>query len=421
MNTMKNKIEILAPAGSYESLQAAINAKADSIYFGVTQLNMRAKSSANFDLNDLTKIIEICHKNNVKAYLTLNTLLYDHDLKIMQLILNRAKEASVDAVILADTASIVYAKKIELTIHISVQLSISNVESIKFWAAYADVIVLARELDLKMIKHISQEIKSQNIVGPSGNLIKIEAFAHGAICIAVSGRCGMSLYSSNSSANRGACIQNCRKPYVVTDKESGIELEIDSEYIMSPNDICTLPFLDDFINSGVQILKFEGRGRAADYVDMVIKTYRMALSSIENNTFAQNKEQKVKGWMADLKKVYNRGFSDGYYLGVPQGWSKVPGSQATEEKIFIGKVIHYYPKPKIMQVEVMAHPLSIKDKMIITGETTGVIRDTVLELQSEEDTSVDVAIQKTKVTLPISQLVRRNDKVYIVKEIRITD
>ncbi|RME88869.1 MAG: U32 family peptidase [Candidatus Hydrogenedentota bacterium] len=402
-------VELLAPAGSFESLQAAIHAGADSIYFGVEQLNMRARSSINFSIEQMQEIREITRKAGVKAYLTLNTVLYDHDMRLMKVILQKAKEANIDAVIVSDMAAILYAREIGLPVHISTQLSVSNFEAVKFYAQFADTIVLARELTLPMIQKICQKIDQEDIRGASGNRLKIEIFAHGALCIAISGRCGMSLYTSNASANRGACKQNCRKPYVVTDKETGMELEIDNEYIMSPKDICTIDFLDEVLVSGVRVLKLEGRGRSPDYVDEVTRCYREAIEALQTGTY---NDEKIAKWRERLSSVYNRGLSDGYYLGRKQGWSKKPDSQATEKKVYCGKVVHYFPKAKVAQIQLEANDLAIQQKILITGVTTGVVRDFVREIRNEDDEPLSFAGRTSLITIPMEQLVRRGDKVY---------
>lgn len=409
-----SKIELLAPAGSYESLQAAIHAGCDSLYFGITQLNMRARSSSNFDLDDMAQIISICHASEKKAYLALNSLMYQHDIRLMQKILDQAKALQLDAVILADVAAIQYAHKIGLSIHISTQLSVSNIETVEFWSGFADTIVLARELTIPMIESICRVIARRQICGPSGRLVQIEVFAHGAMCIAISGRCSMSLYTSNASANRGACIQNCRKPYVVIDKETGMELEIDNDYVMSSKDISTIDFLDQLLGAGVRVLKFEGRGRAPEYVDQVIRCYREAVDSIKDGSYSP---KKINNWQKRLESVYNRGLSDGYYLGKKQGqWSITPDNQAPKEKIFVGNVEKYYKKAKIMQLKVMAHALSTGNSILVTGKSTGVLHDKVTEIWDDLDKSV-VSIQNPGlVTIPVQNPVRRGDKVYIYRD-----
>ncbi|MBO6470401.1 MAG: U32 family peptidase, partial [Pelagibacteraceae bacterium] len=309
---MKNKsIEIMSPAGSWESLQAAIQGGANSVYFGIEQLNMRAKSSNNFTLDDLIEIASLCIKNNIKSYITLNTIIYDHDLILMQKIIDTAKKEGINAIIASDQAVIAYASSVQMKVHISTQINITNIETIRFYSNFADVIVLSRELSLRQIKNITNEIEKQQIKGPSGNLIQLEIFAHGALCVAVSGKCYMSLHTTNSSANRGACIQNCRKTYSVTDKEDGYQFDIDNEYIMSPKDLCTIGFLNQVLDSGPNILKIEGRGRSPEYVKTTTQCYREAADSYLNGSYTKD---KIEGWITKLKTVYNRGFWDGYYL-----------------------------------------------------------------------------------------------------------
>ena len=331
----KQNIEIMAPVGSFESLNAAINSGCNSVYFGIEQLNMRARSSINFTLEDLLKIAIICKSKNVKTYITLNTVLYDHDIILMQSIIKQAKESGIDAVIAADHAAMVYAKKMDMPVHVSTQANISNIETVEFYAAFADVMVLARELNLRQVATITKEIKRRKISGPSGKLIDVEIFAHGALCMAISGKCYLSLHSHNASANRGACIQNCRREYIVTDKDEGTELAIDNEYIMSAKDLCIIGFLDKVLAADVNILKIEGRGRSADYVHTTVKCYGEAVDSIADGTY---NKKKIDTWMNELATVYNRGFWDGYYLGRKMGeWNDSYGSKATERKVYLGK------------------------------------------------------------------------------------
>ena len=327
---MKRSIELMSPAGSYEALMAAIQAGCNSVYFGVEQLNMRARSSNNFTLEDLKKIAEIGKENNVKTYLTLNTILYDHDITLMKSIVNAAKENGVSAIIASDHAVMNYAKKIGMEIHISTQANVSNIDTVEFYANFADVVVLARELSLMQVADISREIKRRNITGPSGKLIELEIFAHGALCMAVSGKCYLSLHSHFASANRGACIQNCRRSYVVTDKEDGMEFEIDNEFIMSAKDLCTIDFIDKILDAGVSVLKLEGRGRSVDYVHTVTKCYTEAIDAYIDGTYSQD---KVKDWKEKLATVFNRGFWDGYYLGRKMGeWCDEKGSKSSKKK-----------------------------------------------------------------------------------------
>ncbi|HNG06973.1 MAG TPA: peptidase U32 family protein, partial [Saprospiraceae bacterium] len=337
MSNIKSGIELMAPAGSFESMMAAIKAGCNSVYFGVEQLNMRARSSNNFTLEDLKEIARIGKENNVKTYLTLNTILYDHDIKLMKNIVDAVKENGITAIIAADHAVMNYAKKIGVELHISTQANISNIDTIEFYANFADVVVMARELSLMQVADITREIKRRNVTGPSGKLVEVEIFAHGALCMAVSGKCYMSLHSHYASANRGACIQNCRRSYVVTDKDEGIEFEVDNEYIMSAKDLSTIGFLDQILDAGVSVLKLEGRGRSADYVYTVTKCYREAIDAYQNGSYSR---ENVANWEARLATVFNRGFWDGYYLGRKMGeWNDVYGSKATKRKIYIGKGI----------------------------------------------------------------------------------
>lgn len=407
---MNKQIEIMAPAGSFESLMAAIQGRADSIYFGIEQLNMRAKAANNFTFDDLEKIAEICNSNNVRSYLTLNTIIYDHDLSLMKRIVDKAKAAGITAVIASDQAVINYASSIGFEVHISTQTNVTNLETIKFFSHFADVMVLARELSLKQVKSITDGIKKENITGPSGNLVEIEIFAHGALCMAVSGKCYLSLHTNNSSANRGACVQNCRRTYEVKDEE-GNELLIDNEYIMSPKDLCTIGFIDDIINAGVKVLKIEGRGRAPEYVKTVTQCYREAADAYLDGTYSK---EKIEGWNQRLATVYNRGFWDGYYLGQELGeWSEGHGSQATTRKKFLGQGVKYFPKINIAEFRIETHSLSVGDKILITGPTTGVIETTVKELRVD-DKSVEKVEKGINFSTPIDEIIRPSDKLYKV-------
>ena len=359
--TTSGRIELMAPAGNFESMQAALDNGCDSIYFGVEQLNMRARATVNFVLDDLPEIARRCNEKNVRTYLTLNTIIYDHDLSIVKTLLTKAKEAGITAVIASDQAVIMSARTIGMEVHISTQLNVTNIETVKFYAMFADTIVLSRELSLRQVKKITDDIEKEQVKGPSGNLVEIEIFGHGALCMAVSGKCYLSLHSHNSSANRGACKQNCRKKYTVIDQESGFEIEVDNEYLMSPKDLCTLDFLDQVIDSGIKVLKIEGRGRAADYVATVIKTYRDAIDSYYDGTFTN---EKINTWMETLATVYNRGFWSGYYLGQKLGeWSDNPGSSATQKKVYVGKGMHYFQKSNIAEFKIEAYDIKIGDKI----------------------------------------------------------
>jgi len=407
--TISGKIELMSPAGNFESLQAAIDNGADSVYFGVDQLNMRARASVNFIIDDLPEITRRCSKKKVRTYITLNTIIYDHDLSVIRTILNAAKLADITAVIAMDQAVISYAKQIGMEVHISTQINITNIETVKFYAFFADTMVMSRELSLSQVKKINEQIEKEQIKGPSGNLIEVEIFGHGALCMAVSGKCYLSLHSFNSSANRGACKQNCRKKYTVIDQETGFELELENEYMMSPKDLCTLDFLDQVIETGVKVLKIEGRGRAPEYVATVTKTYREAIDAFYNGTY---NSEKVNKWMIELNKVYNRGFWSGYYLGQNLGeWSNIDGSKATQKKVYIGKGVHYYPKTKIAEFKIEAFDLELGDNILVTGPTTG-----AKEFELTEMLVNDQPLLKAKkgdsCTIPMQFRIRPSDKLY---------
>lgn len=409
-----HKAEIMAPAGSYESLTSAIKAGADSIYFGVTQLNMRAKAAANFTLEDLKKIAQQCHESNVKAYLAVNTLLYDHDTMIMQKIVDAAKENGVDAIIAFDFACVQYCNQVGMPVHLSVQFSISNYESVKFFANLTNRVVLARELTVDQIKAIYEKIQEEQLMGNEGRLMEIEAFIHGALCVAQSGRCYMSLYTDNSSANRGACRQNCRAKYKVTDVDTGKELVVDNQYIMSAADICTIDFLDELLEAGILVMKIEGRGRSPEYVHTVVKAYKSALNDIAEDTYT---DKKKKEYFASLEKVFNRKLSKGnYYLGKELGeYSDTHGSKATTEKEFVGSVSHYFTKAGVAEIKMEAGKLNEGDAFIIIGATTGTLEGTVdgLRVDGEEATTSQ---KGDMITFAVSERVRLNDKVYVVHE-----
>ncbi len=411
--TKEGTIELMAPAGNFESLQAAIDNGADSVYFGVDQLNMRARASINFTLDDLEEIVARCYPKGIRTYLTLNTIIYDHDLSIIRTLINRAKEANITAVIAMDQAVINYARKIGMEVHISTQINITNVETVEFYSMFADTMVLSRELSLSQVKKITDYIVKEDLRGPSGNLVEIEIFGHGALCMAVSGKCYLSLHSHNSSANRGACKQNCRKKYTVIDQESGFEIELDNEYMMSPKDLCTLDFLDQIVDAGVKVLKIEGRGRAPEYVAKVIKSYREAINSITDGTYTKD---RVELWMVELRKVYNRGFWSGYYLGQNLGeWSDVSGSMATQKKVYIGKGVHYYPKAKIGEFNIQAYDLKVGDEILITGPTTGSQETKINEIWVNDQKS-EIASKGDVITVPLDFKIRPSDKLYkIVK------
>ncbi|MDX2362677.1 MAG: peptidase U32 family protein [Crocinitomicaceae bacterium] len=407
----QSKIELMAPAGGFDALQAALDNDADSIYFGVDQLNMRARATMNFTLGDLEEIAQRCSEKGVKSYLTLNAIIYDHDLSLIKTVVNRVKESGVTAIIASDQAVIGYAKSKEVDVHISTQLNVTNIETVKFYSLFANVMVLSRELSLRQVKDICDGVIKEDVRGPSGELIRIEVFGHGALCMAVSGKCYLSLHTTNSSANRGACVQNCRRKYKVIDLEDGHELELDNEYIMSPKDLCTIDFLDQLADTGISVLKIEGRGRAPEYVATTIKCYREAIDSIADGTYSK---EKVKDWMSRLETVYNRGFWGGYFLGQELGeWTDSSGSKATVKKVFLGKGMHYFPKAKIGQFKIEAQQLKVGDNILITGPTTGVI-ETTIESMRVDDQDSDVASRGSEVTFHIDKVIRASDKLYKV-------
>lgn len=367
---MKNKIELLSPAGSFESLHAAIQAGADAIYFGIEQLNMRARSAHPFTISDLKEISKTCKKHNIKCYLTLNTVMYEHDMQLLQTILKEVKKQKIDAVIAADFAVIEKCKQLKIPLHISTQANVSNIETVLFFSSFSDVIVLARELTLKQVEKITKEVKRKKIPGISGNPLQIEIFIHGALCMAISGKCYLSLHSKNASANRGACFQNCRRSYTVTDTETNEQLQIDNEYIMSPKDLCCIDFLDEVIQSGVSVLKIEGRSKGPEYVYTVTKCYKEAIQSIQEGTYTL---EKIQQWKTTLEQVYNRGFWDGYYLGKKLGeWTKNPGSNATEKKVYIAKGTKYYPKLKVAEFILESGSLKTNDVILLTSPLFGI-------------------------------------------------
>lgn len=403
------RIELMAPAGNFESLQAAIDYGADSIYFGVDQLNMRACSSINFTIQDLDEIAYRCNINKIHSYLALNTIIYDHDLSIVKTLINKSKKAGISAVIAMDQAVIHYAKEIGIKLHISTQLNITNIETVKFYSLFADTMVLSRELSLNQIKKIIEQIKKEKIKGPSGDLIKIEIFGHGALCMAISGKCYLSLHSYNSSANRGACKQNCRRKYTVIDKDTGFDLEIDNEHIMSAKDLCTISFLDKIIHSGINILKIEGRARSPEYVAVTTSCYREAIDSINNNTF---NEKKIIYLSDKLKSVYNRGFWSGYYLGQNLGeWASVNGSISTQKKIYIGKGRHYYPKVNIGEFLIETYQIKIGDKILVIGPKTGVKELIILSIMVN-DKLTNTAYKGQICTIPVKFNIFSSDKIY---------
>lgn len=406
---MKKRVELLSPAGSFDSMQAAINAGADAIYFGVEQLNMRTVSSKTFTVQDIKEVAERCKAHNVKAYITLNTVMYDHDRQLLQTILKEVKEHQIDAVIASDFAVIEQCITMNIPVHVSTQANVSNIDAVKFYTRFSDVIVLARELTLTQTENICKEIKRKDIRGVSGESVKIEIFGHGALCMAISGKCYLSLHTQNASANRGACQQNCRHAYEVTDKETGQALLIDNEYIMSPKDLCTIDFLDEVVNSGIDVLKLEGRSKGADYVYEITKCYREALDAVEEGTYTK---EKIEDWMKRLATVYNRGFWDGYYLGRKLGeWTPNPGSAATERKLYIGKATKYYPKIGIGEFLVETGSLKIGDTLMVSGAHIGMMKETMQTLVVN-GLEAGEAKRGDKITFPVPAKVTHNDKLY---------
>lgn len=400
----------MAPAGNFEALAAAIQGGANSVYFGIGELNMRSHSANNFAPEDLKKITEICAQNNIKSYLTLNIILYDEELEKAKEVLNLAKEAGVSAVIASDISAILYARSIGLEVHISTQANISNIEAVRFYAQYADVVVLARELTLTQVKKIYDTIQRENICGPAGEPVRIEMFCHGALCMAVSGKCYMSLHEYNHSANRGSCFQVCRRGYKVTDMETGWEMEIDNKYIMSPKDLCTIDFLDVMTDAGVRVLKIEGRARSAEYVKKVVSAYRKAADAIEKGEYSAQMTVPLK---EELSEVFNRGFWGGYYQGAKLGeWCNVYGNSATKKKIYIGRVTNYFSKLQVAEIQVEAAPIKVGTHLMIIGPTTGVIEFDIPEIRVDCQ-SADEAVQGTACSIPCTEKVRRADKVFI--------
>ena len=399
----------MSPVGSYESLMAAIQAGANSVYFGVGTLNMRSRSAANFTLDDMRNIGEICQTHHVRTYLTVNTIIYDEEIKLMRQLVDAAKQQNISAIIASDLAVIQYARKIGMEIHISTQCNITNIEAVRFFSQYADVMVTARELSLKQVGTIIRQIKEQNITGPSGNLVEIEIFAHGALCMAVSGKCYLSLDNFNYSANRGACLQPCRRAYHVEDADNEIDLMIDHKYIMSPKDLCTIGFLDKILQVGVKVLKIEGRGRSPEYVKTVTRCYREAANAYFAGTYC---EENVNKWMEDLQNVYNRGFWDGYYLGRELGeWTERYGSQARKTKVYVGRVTNFFTKLNVAEVKIESNSIQLQDEIVIIGPTTGVYEDTLQEIRVDLK-AVSLAQKGDVCSIPAHDIIRRNDKLY---------
>ena len=399
----------MAPVGSYESLMAAIQGGAVSIYFGIEGLNMRSRSSNNFTTEDLHKIVAICKENGIKSYLTVNTVIYGEDLSLMRTIIDAAKEADVSAIIASDVAPMSYARSIGVEVHLSTQLNISNVEALKFYALFADVVVLARELNLEQVSEIFRQIQEQQIKGPNGQLIRIEMFAHGALCMAVSGKCYLSLHEMNASANRGACMQICRRGYTVKDKESNIELDIDNQYIMSPKDLKTIHFMNKMMDAGVRVFKIEGRARGPEYVRTVTSCYKEAVVAYCNGTYT---DEKIEAWDERLRSVFNRGFWDGYYLGQRLGeWSSKYGSGSTKRKVYVAKGIKYFSSLGVAEFEMESGSLKVGDEILITGPTTGAVMQTIDEIRVELN-PVQETVKGERFSFKVGEKVRPSDRLY---------
>lgn len=404
-----HEYEVMAPVGSRDSLAAAIQAGADSVYFGVGQLNMRSHSANHFDLNDLDYIVATCREHGIKTYLTVNTIIYDDDVETMHAIVDAAVKAGVSAVIASDVAVMTYCRKVGMEVHLSTQLNISNVEALEFYSRFADVSVLARELNMKQVRHIHDEIARRNICGPSGKQVRIEMFCHGALCMAVSGKCYMSLHAANRSANRGQCVQVCRRSYTVTDNETGNQLEIDNKYIMSPKDLKTIRFIDKMMDAGVRVFKIEGRARGPEYVYTVVSCYKEAIESVLNGTFT---EEKKAAWDERLATVFNRGFWDGYYQGQTMGeWNDQYGSLATEKKTLVGMVNKYFSKIGVGEIAVQASTFKKGDRLLITGPTTGAMYLDATEIH-DDNGPIEETVQHTYVSVPVPGKVRPHDKVF---------
>ena len=403
----------MAPVGSYEALAAAIQAGAGSVYFGIGRLNMRSRSAKNFTLDDLRQLAETCNANGVKSYVTVNTVIYDEEMEEMHQLLDAIKANGISAIIASDQSVIHYARQIGVEVHMSTQCNITNLEAVKYYSQFADVMVTARELNIDQVKHITEEIERQQIRGPHGNLVRIEVFCHGALCMAISGKCNLSQDLFNSSSNRGACLQLCRRSYDVREREEGYELALDNEYIMSPKDLCTLPFLDRVLDAGVEVLKIEGRGRSPEYTKLTVEVYSEAVKAIQEGTFTQ---EKIDAWMQRLRSVYNRGFWEGYYLGRKTfEWSKQYGSHATQTKLYIGQVTNYFSKIGVAELRIETYDLNVEDSIMIIGPTTGVYEDGVREIRLD-DGPVPRAVKGDLCSIPVKSVVRRGDKVYKIVE-----
>ena len=405
-----NEFEIMAPVGSRESLAAAIQAGADSIYFGIEKLNMRAHSASTFTIDDLHFIAQTCQEHGMKSYLTVNTIIYQEDLELMRQIIDAAHDAHISAIIASDVAVMQYCRKVGVEVHLSTQLNISNVEALRFYAQFADVVVLARELRMEQVADIYRHIEEENICGPSGRRVRIEMFCHGALCMAISGKCYMSLHEANRSANRGECVQICRRSYTATDNETGHQLEIDNKYIMSPKDLKTVRFIDRLMNSGVRVFKIEGRARGPEYVYTVVKCYKEAIQAVLDSTFTEERKDE---WDERLARVFNRGFWDGYYQGQLLGeWNKNYGSCATERKVYIGKGVKYFSRLGVAEFTVEATTFRLGDKLLVTGPTTGVMYLTATEIHDNDGNPVEVAPQGQRIAIPVTGKIRPSDKLF---------
>lgn len=410
----RQDFEIMAPVGSYESLSAAIQGGANAVYFGIEGLNMRARSSVNFTIDDLHEIARRCHENGLKSYLTVNTVIYDQDIELMHQIVDAAKEANISAIIASDLATIIYARSIGVEVHISTQVNISNSEAVRFYAQYADVVVLARELNLEQVYNIHQTIIKENIRGPHGDLIRIEMFCHGALCMAVSGKCYLSLHEMNTSANRGACTQICRRGYTVKDKDTQEDLDIENQYIMSPKDLKTIHFLNKMIDAGVSVFKIEGRARGAEYVSIAVSCYNDAINSYIDGTFT---EEKIEKWDNELRKIFNRGFWNGYYLGQRLGeWTSKYGSSATKIKAYVAKGIRYFSNIGVAEFQMEAGELKVGDEIVITGPTTGAVNIIINEIRVDLK-SVDKAVKGERFSIRTTEKIRPSDKLFLWKNI----
>lgn len=413
----RKDFEIMAPVGSWESLAVALSAGADAVYFGIEGLNMRSRSSANFTMDDMDNIVAECNRHGVKSYLTVNTVVYDSDISLLHNIIDRAKQAGISAIISADMAAILYARQIGQEVHISTQVNVANADAVRFYSQFADVMVLARELNMEQVKGITDQIRQEDIKGPNGEPVRIEMFCHGALCMAVSGKCYMSLHQMNSSANRGACNQICRRAYVVTDKDTGQELEVDNQYIMSPKDLKTIHFLNKMVDAGVRVFKIEGRARGPEYVKEVVECYNQALQAICDGTYD---EEKIAQWDERLSRVFNRGFWDGYYLGQRLGeWSSKYGPSSSRVKVYAAKAIRYFSKIGVAEFKLESSELAVGDEVVITGPTTGALIFKVDEIRVDLQ-AVEKAVKGDRFSIPVPERVRPNDRLYIWRTVENT-